>query len=133
MSGKPSRSLLLWCAPAFLLGAALLAFALVRAGPSLTGALLALLVVAPTGWVLVSALWPARAERRCPACAADALARSDPHASHGLVCRACGWRDESASAWLLAEEEGALEELVLSERRRRRASAPRLDSRRRRG
>ena len=31
---------------------------------------------------------------------------------------ACGWRDESASAWLLAEEEGPLEELVLAQRRR---------------
>jgi len=84
----------------------------------LTTALLVGLACVPIGWVLVSALWPARAERRCPACGKDALARLDARATHGLRCRACGWTDESASAWLLAEEEGPLEEIVLAERGR---------------
>ena len=108
-----------WLAPLLLLGAVLLGAWIVLARPlSLFAWLLVALAVVPIGWVLVSALWPARAERGCPACRADALARIDPRATVGLVCRACGWRDESASAWLLAEEEGTLEEIVLRERRR---------------
>jgi hypothetical protein len=110
---------LAWCAPALLLGAVLLAAWIVFARPfSLFGLVLGAVAAVPIGWVLVSALWPARAERRCPGCGADALARLDARATHGLVCRACGWRDESASAWLLAEEEGPLEEIVLAQRGR---------------
>ncbi len=125
-----------WCAPLVLLGAVLGGVALVQLRPPPFGVLLAGLLLLPLGWVLISTLWPARAERRCPACAADALARSDPRATHGLVCRACGFRDDSASAWLLAEEEGGLEELVLAQRGRRRSprhGARALDSPRRRG
>lgn len=84
-------------------------------------------------WILASALWPARAERTCPRCGAAGLARLDPRAAHGVGCERCGFRDESASAWLLAEEEGPLEELVLRARGRHGASArtaqqPRVDS-----
>jgi hypothetical protein len=121
MSPQRLRSWLAWCAPLAFLGAVALGVWITRAEPPLFGLLLALLALVPVGWVLVSSLWPARAERGCPACRKDALVRADPRATHGLVCRACGWRDESASAWLLAEEEGPLEELVLAERRRRAA------------
>ncbi len=81
-------------------------------------------------WILASALWPARAERTCPRCGAAALARLDPRAAHGLSCERCGFRDESASAWLLAEEEGPLEELVLGARERPAAPARPAERRR---
>jgi len=121
MPRRPS-SALLWCAPASFLLAVGLGVAIVMHRPLglFAGVLIALAAV-PVGWVLASALWPARAERRCPACGKDALARLDPRTTHGLVCSACGHRDESASAWLLAEEEGPLEKIVLAERGR---SAP---------
>jgi ribosomal protein L37AE/L43A len=83
------------------------------------------LAALPILWVIVSALWPARAERACPACKQDRLQRIDRGATVGVVCGACGWRDESASAWLLAEEEGPLEDVVLRQRRRAR---PPVDS-----
>ncbi len=112
-------SALQWCAPVLFLLAVGLGVAIVLRRPlALFGGVLIALAVVPVGWVLASALWPARAERRCPACGKDALARLDPRATHGLVCRACGFRDESASAWLLAEEEGPLEKIVLAERGR---------------
>jgi len=71
----------------------------------------------PTLWILISALWPGKADRRCRECGASELVRIDPATTLGLRCRACGFRDESASGWLLAEEEGPLEELVLNRRR----------------
>ena len=121
-----ARARLAWCAPALFLGAVLVALWIVLARPPLFGVVLALLVVVPAGYALVSALWPARAERRCPGCGADALARSDPRSTVGLRCTACSWSDDSASAWLLAEEEGPLEELVLAARGRRvRMDSPR--------
>jgi len=88
--------------------------------------ILGALLLAPVAWALVSSLWPAAADRRCPRCGADALERADPSAALGIRCRACGHRDEAASAWLLAEEEGPLEEIVLRARRaaRRRPGRP---------
>jgi len=124
---------LLWCAPAFLLLAVAVGVAIVLQRPlSLFAGVLAALAAVPVGWVIVSALWPARAERRCPACGKDALRRLDERTTHGLVCRACGFRDESASAWLLAEEEGPLEEIVLSQRGRKVPTGP-VDSPRQSG
>ena len=67
-------------------------------------------------WILVSALFPARADRTCPSCSGRGLERLDPESTHGLVCRLCGWNDGEASAFLLAEEEGPLEDIVLRER-----------------
>jgi hypothetical protein len=122
-----------WCAPAvFLLAVGAGVWIVFHRPLGLFAGVLAALAAVPVGWVIVSALWPARAERRCPSCGKDALARLDPRASHGLVCRACGHRDASASAWLLAEEEGALEEMVLTERGRSRAGGT-VDSPRKRG
>lgn len=96
--------------------------AVVLAGPRAVLAIaLGILLLTPVAWVLVSALWPARAERGCPACGRDALRRIDPRATHGVRCDACGFRDETRSAWLLAEEEGPLEDIVVAERGRRRA------------
>jgi hypothetical protein len=117
----PARSpaWLAWCAPALFLGAVLLGAWIVFARPfSLFGGVLLALSCVPIGWVLVSALWPARAERRCPVCGGDTLVRLDARATHGLGCSTCSYRDESASAWLLAEEDGPLEEIVLAQRGR---------------
>ena len=69
-------------------------------------------------WVLVSVFFPARADRSCPRCGEESLERLDRTRTTGIRCRACGFRDEQASAWLMAEEEGPLEEIVLRERGR---------------
>jgi hypothetical protein len=69
------------------------------------------------GWILVCALLPGKAERTCPACAGQGLERLDRRSTQGLRCRLCGWQDESASSFLLAEEEGPLEDIVLRARR----------------
>jgi len=118
---RAGKALLAWLVPGLMLAAVLVGVLLVRGGsPAWFGAVALTLGILPAGWVLVSALFPARAERRCPACGQDALARRSPDATHGLRCRACGWADEAASAWLLAEEEGPLEHIVLAERGRAR-------------
>jgi len=117
-----------WLVPPLALGAVGLGVWLgLRQPPLLFKLLAGACLVVPVGWVLVSALWPGKADRRCPACGKDALRRLDPRATTGLLCSACGHRDESASAWLLAEEEGPLEELVLAQREARRAR-PGVDS-----
>lgn len=69
-------------------------------------------------WIFVSTLWPARADRTCPECGEEGLERLSESSTHGLRCTRCEWSDETVSAWLLAEEEGPLEETVLEERRR---------------
>ena len=46
------------------------------------------------------------------------LERLDPKTTHGVRCRSCGFEDEAQSSWLLAEEEGPLEDIVLESRRR---------------
>ena len=59
------------------------------------------------GWILLSTLWPSRADRRCPRCGEDSLERIDRTRTVGLRCEGCGWRDETASAWYLAEADDA--------------------------
>jgi hypothetical protein len=97
------------------------------------GIVLGSLLVLALGWIFVSVLWPARADRTCPACGAKALVRVDPDETHGLECAECGWRDETTSAWLIAEEEGPLEDVVLRQREARRgakAGGPGMDTQR---
>ena len=36
----------------------------------------------------------------------------DPATTRGLVCASCGHTDAEASGWFLAEEEGALDEVI---------------------
>src|SRR5262245_10767997 len=79
LRGMSARARVAWLAPVFLLAAVLLGAWIVLARPlSLFVGLLVVLATVPVGWVIVSSLWPARAERACPACRADALARIDP-------------------------------------------------------
>ena len=68
-------------------------------------------------WILISSLFPAKADRTCPQCGATSLERLDRHSTQGLTCRLCSWSDASASSFLLAEDEGALEDIVLRQRR----------------
>lgn len=117
---RAGNRIVAWLAPPVFLGAVLVAFRLVQGRPvGIFGWIVAVLVAVPVAWVVISALWPARADRTCPSCGRDALRRLDRESAVGLACRACGWRDESQSAWLLAEEEGPLEEIVLRQRGRR--------------
>ena len=114
-----------WLVPPLCLTAALAGGWIVLGAPhALLGTAVVFFLV-PILWVLASSLWPARAERTCPACKSERLERIDRSATVGITCRACGWRDESASAWLLAEEEGPLEKIVLAERRARRSDPAR--------
>lgn len=119
MSARSLRGLSAWLAPVLYLTAVLGGMVLVRSGsPAWFGPVLILLVAVPAGWVLASALSPARADRRCPACAHETLERRSTTSLHGLLCRSCGWADAEASAWMMAEEEGGLERIVLAERGR---------------
>lgn len=110
-------SLLMWCLPLFLLAAILLGMLVVRLAPqALFGWSFGLLVAAGLGWVIVSTFFPAKADRACPECGQKGLRRLDPRSTTGLLCGRCGWRDESASCFLLAESEGPLETIVLAQR-----------------
>jgi hypothetical protein len=91
-----------------------------RGADEIFGLCFALLLGLGVVWILVSVLMPAKADRTCPRCKRSALGRIDPRSTHGVTCRHCGFRDETASAFLLAEEEGPLEDIVLRERQRRR-------------
>ncbi|HIF40514.1 MAG TPA: hypothetical protein EYQ74_05390 [Planctomycetes bacterium] len=68
-------------------------------------------------WILCTTLWPSRADRTCPECGAEGLRRMDPATTRGLMCTACGHTDAEASGWFLAEEEGALDEVIAKRHR----------------
>lgn len=119
-SGRPP-GWLAWLAPPAMLAGVLVGVAWVKAGPTgLWGYVLAALFAVAMGWIVVSVLWPARADRTCPRCGSEELERVDPRTTVGIRCAACGFVDESKSSWLLAEEEGPLEGIVLEQRERRR-------------
>jgi ribosomal protein L37AE/L43A len=91
---------------------------LVLRGPDrVFGGALALLIGASIAWILVSVLWPARPDRTCPACGESSLRRMDAGTTRGVVCSACGHRDEAQSSFLMAEEEGATIERIRLEAR----------------
>ncbi len=71
-------------------------------------------------WVLVSIFSAARADKTCPQCGSEGLRQLDPDTTLGVTCAACGFADEAASSFYLAEETGSLEHTVLRERRRKR-------------
>ena len=111
--------------PLVALGAVVVALSIVRRPPAgLFGWSIAILFGVSMLWILVSVLWPAHAERRCQKCGRSALVRLDPNTTHGVRCEACGFEDESQSSWLLAEEEGPLEDVVLASRKRKREPTP---------
>ena len=115
-SSRPTESHA-WLAvlvPTLFLGAIALGIWIVRSEPSwLFSVVLGVILVGALGWVTISALWPACADRTCPECGEESVERIDPEEVRGLTCSACDWEDPTASAWLLAEdEEPALENLV---------------------
>lgn len=114
---------LLWLTPPVLLGSVGVAVVFILGNPlGLWGWAAGGMFALGLGWLLVTILWPAHADRTCPQCGENALERRDPASTVGLVCRACGHVDDEASGWLLAEEEGPLESIVLEQRGR--APAP---------
>jgi len=106
-----------------LLGSTLGAVWIVLRGPvALFGVLVAAVMVLGFGWVLISSMMPAApADRRCPQCGMeDGLRPAHEDTTRGIRCRSCGFTDETASAWMIAEEDGPLQEVVLRERKDRR-------------
>jgi hypothetical protein len=121
--GAPRRareSRAAWLVAPLILAAIASGLLLVLRGPEgLFGVAFGLVLALGLGWILVSSLLPARAERTCPRCGGEGLERLDPDSSQGLVCRLCSWADESASAFLLLEDEGRpFEDIVLRGRGR---------------
>jgi hypothetical protein len=104
-------------APLMLSATAAGAVFVLRGPDGVFGACFAVVLALGFIWILVSTLFPGRPERTCPACGQRGLERIDRASTHGLHCRLCGWRDESASSFLFAEEEGTFEDIVLRERR----------------
>ena len=105
--------------PTLAFAAIALSFYLMRAeGVNLPAIFTAAAVILGLGWILVSTLHPARADRTCPECGEEALKRLDPNTTRGVICASCGHEDADVSSWLFAEEETALEEIVLADRAR---------------
>jgi hypothetical protein len=106
--------------PFLFLGAIAGGVLIIRSEPAwLLGTVLGLMLVTAICWIVISALWPAQADRTCPECGQETIERVDPEEVRGLTCSACDWEDPTASAWLLAEdEEPALEHLVQRRRPR---------------
>ncbi len=115
-----------WHPADWLLGPLLLcaiagAVSLVFHGPdALFGIALACFAALGVAWLLVCVFSSARADRTCPDCGREELRRLDPHSTRGVVCRTCGRLDREQSSFLMAEEEGPIERIVMQERRRKR-------------
>jgi hypothetical protein len=118
-SAPPWIGAVTWLVAPLLLGAVFTAFALLRQGPeALLGPVLVAVGAVPLLWLLVSIVFPARTDRRCPECGAEALEPLREDDLQGLRCGACAYSDEHASAWKFAEEDDRpLEPLVLRQRR----------------
>ena len=118
LPGRFSRWLW-WILPVMVFGAIAVALQLLRfGGPKLAYFILGATLLIGFGWILVSALHPAKADRICPKCGEEALERLDPETTRGVTCTSCGHTDPDESSWFLAEEETVLEEIVLRERAR---------------
>jgi hypothetical protein len=92
----------------------------VRQGPALAFVVtMSILVGAVLLWVLVSVFSASKADRSCPQCGSESLERLDADTTHGVRCGACEFTDETASSFYLAEQEGALEPMILRERQRK--------------
>jgi hypothetical protein len=119
--GDPPGACLL---PVVFLGATLGAAFLVLRGPDrLFGWALGAMLGASLLWIVISVLFPAKADRTCPRCGAESLERSDPQRTEGLACTSCGWRDDAESGFLLAEDDGVPIEPMVLRRRAERARA----------
>jgi len=107
-----------WLVAPLMLAAIAAGLLFVLRGPDqVFGLVFGIVLALGIAWICACALLPGKAERTCPVCAGEGLERLDRRSTHGLRCRLCGWQDETASSFLLAEEEGPLEDIVLRERR----------------
>jgi hypothetical protein len=111
-----------WLTGPLILCATVAAMLFVTRGPDhLFAVAFGLVLALGSAWILTSALFPARAERNCPECGRAAVVRIDAHSRIGLRCRNCARRDESASAFIQAEDGGVpFEDAVVRDRRRNR-------------
>lgn len=116
------RNLSGWLIGPLILSATLATVLFVLRGPDhLFGVAFGGVLATGLAWILVSSLFPGKADRRCPRCGAQALERLDPRTTRGLRCNTCHFVDAHSSSFLLAEEEGVpLENIALRDRSRRR-------------
>jgi len=116
---------LAWVVAPVLLLAVGAAFVLLRTQPAaFFTTVLVVVFLAPFAWGLVSVLFPAYADRKCPECgelSVEALSEED---LHGVHCTACGYVDRDASAWKFAEERDQPLEPFVLESRLARAAKP---------
>ena len=114
---RPREPRAAWIIAPLMMGATAAGVLFVLRGPDAVFAVVFEIVLAlGVLWILISALFPARADRTCPSCGGQGLERLDRESTAGLVCRLCSWRDASASCFLLVEDEGPFEDVVLRER-----------------
>lgn len=111
-----------WLVAPLLMGATAAGVLFVMRGPDqVFGAVFTGVLALGLAWILISSLFPGRADRRCPRCTQQGLERLDPRSTRGVRCRACGMVDAHASSFLLAEDDGAqLEDVALRARSKRR-------------
>lgn len=109
-----------WLVGPLLLCATIGAVSLVFRGPvGLFAIALACFGVLGVAWLLICVFSSARADRTCPSCGRAELERLDPLSTRGVVCRTCGRWDREQSSFLMAEEEGPIEPIVMRERQRK--------------
>jgi hypothetical protein len=120
----PDSTRFAWFIAPLLLAATATGILLVLRGPDrYFGLALGSMMCLAIAWILVSVLFPAQVERTCPICGRETLRRLDPEMTRGVMCSECGHLDRDASSFLMAEEEGSLESIVMAERKSSRSSA----------
>jgi hypothetical protein len=124
-TGNARAEIAAWLVAPTLLAATATGILFVMRGPDRFFAYaVATLFALAVAWVLISVFFPAAPERTCPSCGRGTLRRLDARTLRGVACSACGFVDPEQSSFLMAEEEGSIESLVLSERAQSRSGAP---------
>jgi hypothetical protein len=117
LSTPAARAQAAWfVAPMFLAATATGVIFVIRGPDRFFGLGLGALFALALAWILISVLFPAKPDRTCPSCGRERLRRIDERTTRGVVCGACGHADPDQSSFLMAEEEGPLETIVLAER-----------------
>jgi transcription elongation factor Elf1 len=125
-ASRSSSARATWLIAPALLAATITGMLFVVRGPDrYFGYALGILLALAVSWILISVLHPARVERTCPMCRRESLSRLDAKSTRGVICDACGFSDPHQSSFLMAESEGALEDIVIAERERAHAASSR--------
>jgi len=125
-ASRSSSARATWLIAPALLAATITGMLFVVRGPDrYFGYALGILLALAVMWIVISVLHPARVERTCPQCRRESLSRLDAKSTRGVICDACGFSDPHQSSFLMAESEGALEEIVIAERERAHAASSR--------